>query len=152
MSSCDFSKENHSLETQKHENIIGKWQVIDSNFLPFDYISICPASDLESIFDFGQSGIFKIYNTIDSADYCNSGQSYRIENNHLIIFDLEETWNYEILKLTSDSLKIKHNKIPFYLIQELFVGTGNDYNDDPKVKFIREVGIIVTMAKLKNGG
>ena len=70
----------------------------------------------------------------------------------MVIFEWDIAWSYEILILTSDTLKVKIDKIPFYLEEELFVGDGNDFNDDPRVKFIREVGIIVTMKKIENGG
>lgn len=150
--SCQEPEKRELPKTEQYQNLIGKWEATDSNFLPFDHISYCRALTLGTIFHFDKYGILKVYESSDTKENCNGRQSYWIENEKLGIFEWDMAWNYEILKLTSDSLKIKIDRIPFYLKQELFVGTGNDYNEDPRVKFIRESGIIVTMSKLKNRG
>lgn len=150
--SCNLSNRKELPNTDEYKKLIGKWNVVESNFLPFDHISFCKGLDLGTIFYFDKFGVLKVYESIVEKDYCNDKQSYWIKDDDLVIFEWDIAWSYEILILTSDTLKVKIDKIPFYLEEELFVGDGNDFNDDPRVKFIREVGIIVTMKKIENGG
>jgi len=151
-SSCDFSKKPEKLpKTEQNEKLIGKWKVTHSNFLPFEHISYCEKLELNSVFEFDQYGILKIYENEKTRRNCNKDQIFWIEKNELIIFEYDFGFPYELIKLTTDTLQIKTDRIPQYLFEKMTIQNAKDFSNE-KIKFIEKNGIIITMEKIKNVG
>tara|TARA_R110002126_G_C10151631_1_gene471759 strand:- start:31 stop:498 length:468 start_codon:yes stop_codon:yes gene_type:complete len=146
-SSCtDLSKKPEKLpKTEQYEKLIGKWKLINSNFLPFKHPSFCEKLEkleLNSIFEFDEYGILKVYQKGKTKRNCNELQAFWIEKNELVLFDAHVGFRYEIIKLTSDSLRIKTEQVPLHIIE--------NENMNEKLKFIEKNGIILTFEKIKN--
>ena len=127
--------------------MIGKWKLTNSNFLPFKHPSFCEKIDkleLSSIFEFDEYGILKVYEKNRIKKNCNGLQAFWIEENELVLFDAHVGYRYEIIKLTSDSLRIKTEEIPLYLIE--------NENMNEKLEFVEKNGIILTLKKMKTLG
>ncbi|MCI2230448.1 hypothetical protein MC378_14810 [Polaribacter sp. MSW13] len=150
--SCNFSKKPEKLpKTEQYEKLIGKWKVINSNFLPFEHISYCEKLELNSIFEFNEYGELKIYKNRTEKRNCNGNQKFWIDKNEIIVFESDFGFPYEILKLTSDSLKIKTERIPKYLYERMTIQNAIEFTNE-KIEFIKENGIIITLEKTKNVG
>ncbi|WP_159038659.1 hypothetical protein, partial [Brumimicrobium mesophilum] len=150
--SCDFPKKPEKLpKTEQYEKLIGKWKVIESNFLPFEHISFCEKLELNSIFEFDEYGILKVYENEKTKRNCNEYQIFWIDGNELVIFEYDVGFPYEIIKLTSDSLQIKTDNIPEYLYEKMTMKNALEFTSE-EIKFIEKNGIIITMKKIKNVG
>ena len=146
---CDFSKKPEKLpKTKEYEKLIGRWKVTESNFLPFEHPSFCEKLELNSIFEFDQYGVLKVYENEKNKHNCNDYQIFWIEKNELIVFEYDVGFPYEIIKLTNDSLQVKSDNIPNYLFSGEKIQTVSDYKSD-EIKFIQENGIVITMKKIK---
>ncbi len=151
-SSCNFSKKPKKLpKTEQYEKLIGKWKVTKSNFLPFEHPSYCEEIGLNSIFEFDEYGILKVYENHKTERNCNDYQKFWIDGTELIAFEYDVGFPYEILKLTSDSLIIKSEIVPAYLFKEEKIQTVKNLESDD-IKFIRKNGIIITLEKEKTLG
>ena len=150
--SCNFSKKPEKLpKTEQYEKLIGKWRVTNSNFLPFEHISYCEKLEINSVFHFDEYGILKVYENDKKRRNCNQDQIFWIKDNDIIVFEYDFGFPYEIIKLTSDSLQIKTDRIPTYLYDN--PTNQNDIDSiTVKMEFINENGIIITMEKIKNVG
>lgn len=147
--SCNFSKKPEKLpKTEEYEKLIGKWVVTKSNFLPFEHPSFCEKLELNSIFEFDEYGVLKVYENEKAKHNCNDYQIFWIDGNELVVFEYDVGFPYEIIKLTSDSLQVKCDNIPDYLFSEEKTQTVSDFESD-EINFIRENGIIITMKKIK---
>ena len=145
---CDLSEKPEKLpKTEQYEKLIGKWKLKKSNFLPFKHPSFCEyieKLELNSTFEFDEYGILKVYEKGKNKKNCNQLQAFWIEKNELVLFDAHVGYRYEIIKLTSDSLRIKTIDIPLHLIE--------NENMNEKLKFVKKNGIILTMEKIKTLG
>ncbi|NRD20953.1 hypothetical protein HNV08_12925 [Winogradskyella eckloniae] len=147
--SCDYFKKKEKLpKTEQYEKLIGKWKVTHSNFLPFEHPSFCERMELNSIFEFDEYGILRVYLNKKTKQNCNDYQKFWIDGTELIAFEYDVGFPYEILKLTSDSLIIKSKIVPTYLFKEENIKTVKDFEGDD-IKFIRKNGIIITLKKEK---
>lgn len=106
---------------------------------------------LNSIFEFDEYGILKVYENDKTKRNCNDYQKFWIDETELIAFEYDVGFPYEILKLTSDSLIIKSEIVPAYIFKEENIETAKDLEGDD-IKFIRENGIIITLKKQKKVG
>lgn len=145
--SCDFSKKPEKLpKTEQYEKLIGKWKVTKSNFLPFEHISYCKKLELNSIFEFDEYGILKVYENEKTQQNCNEYQIFWIDGNELVIFEYDVGFPYEIIKLTLDSLQIKTDNIPEYLYENMTIQNAIEFTSE-KIEFIKQNGIIITLEK-----
>lgn len=150
--SCDFSNKQEKLpKTDQYEKLIGKWKVTKSNFLPFEHPSFCEKLELNSIFEFDEYGILRVYENGKSNRNCNNSQKFWIDGTELIAFEYDVGFPYQIIKLTADSLVIKSDIVPNNLYKEENVKTVKDLESDD-IKFIRKNGIIITLEKEKKVG
>jgi len=106
---------------------------------------------LNSIFEFNEYGILRVYENEETERNCNDYQKFWIDGTELIAFEYDVGFPYKILKLTSDSLIIKSEIVPAYLFKEENIKTVKDLEGDD-IKFIRKNGIIITLKKQKNVG
>ena len=146
LSGCNLFQKEELPKTDIYKKMIGKWKVVNSSFLPFEHRSYCEKLSLNSIFNFDKYGTLKIYENQTSDENCNDIQSYWIECDKLIVFEYDVGFDYEILKLTKDSLILKTNNVPEYLYSEENKNTKSDLNSK-EVKNIQENGIIITLTK-----
>ena len=150
--SCDFSKKPEKLpKTEQYGKLIGKWKVISSNFLPFEHISYCEKLELNSMFEFSEYGELKIFENGTEKRNCNGNQIYWIDKKELIVFESDFGFPYEIIKLTSDSLRIKTERIPEYLYENMTIQNASEFTNE-KIEFIKKNGIIITLEKIKDVG
>ena len=150
--SCDFFIKPEKLpKTEQYAKLIGKWKVTESNFLPFEHPSYCEQLELNSVFEFNEYGILKVYRDEKAKQNCNRHQIFWIDENELIAFETDVGFPYEILKLTSDSLVLKSAIVPAFLFKEEKNKTVKDLEDDD-IKYIRKNGIVITLKKQKNVG
>ncbi|MGY5353485.1 hypothetical protein [Wenyingzhuangia sp. IMCC45467] len=148
--SCNNSKKTEKLpKTEKYEKLIGKWKVIKSNFLPFEHISFCEKLNLNSIFEFDEYGVLNVYENEKYRQNCNENQTFWIEGNELVIFEYDFGFSYEIIKLTSDSLRIKTEQVPKYLYKNMTIQNASEFTSE-KIEFVEKNGIIITLEKVKN--
>lgn len=150
--SCNFSKKPKKLpKTEQYEKLIGKWKVTNSNFLPFEHISYCEKLEINSVFEFDEYGILKIFENGTKKRNCNGDQIFWIDKNELIVFEYDIGFSYEIIKLTSDSLQIKTERTPQYLYKNMTIQNASGFTSE-KIEFIKKNGIIITLKKIKNVG
>ncbi|WP_288955688.1 hypothetical protein [uncultured Polaribacter sp.] len=128
--------------------MIGKWELTKSNFLPFEHPSFCEKMGLNSVFEFDEYGILKVYENRKTTRNCNEYQIFWIDGKELVVFEYDIGFTYEIIKLTSDSLQIKTDHIPEYLFENMTIQNASDFTNE-KIKFIEKNGIIITMKKIK---
>lgn len=148
ISSCDFFKNREKLpKTAQYIKLIGKWKVTKSSFLPFEHPSYCEKIGLNSIFEFDEYGILKVYENDKTNRNCNRSQKFWILENELIAFEYDVGFPYEILKLTSDTLVLKSENIPDFLFKEDKIQTIQGLESDD-IKFISANGIIITLRKV----
>ena len=146
--SCDLSKKHKKLpKNEQYEKLIGKWKVTNSNFTPFEHISYCEKLELNSVFKFDEYGVLKIFENGIKKRNCNGDQRFWIEKNELIIFEYDFVFPYEIIKLTSDSLQIKTERIPQYLYENMTIQNASEFTSE-KIEFIKNNGITITLEKL----
>ena len=91
-------------EYYSHE-IVGKWIVTESTQIPFEHISFCEELGINSVFEFDNKGMLYVYKDINSNS-CNQEQSYTIEDNNISILEWDMGFDYEILMLDSNKLKL----------------------------------------------
>ena len=104
--------------------------------------------ELNSIFEFDEYGVLRVYENEQTKQNCNDYQKFWIDGTELIAFEYDVGFPYEILKLTSDSLIIKSKIVPAYLFKEENIKTVKDLEGDD-IKFIRNNGIVITLKKEK---
>ncbi len=103
---------------------------------------------LNSVFEFDEYGILKVYENRKTTRNCNEYQIFWIDGKELVVFEYDIGFTYEIIKLTSDSLQIKTDHIPEYLFENMTIQNASDFTNE-KIKFIEKNGIIITMKKIK---
>lgn len=148
--SCNYSAVGTAVrpDTTSYRNIIGKWEVRDASILPFEHVSYCRNLNIGCVFEFDKYGVLLVYESLNARENCNQKQSYWVDDKELTMFESDMFWSYDILTLSKDSLKIRINNIPYYLQEELFVGTSK--NDIEKVNkaAMRKKGTIISMVKI----
>jgi hypothetical protein len=128
--------------------IVGKWLVLNSTVLPFEHISYCDKLNLNSVFEFKKDRTLNVYEKLEGKT-CTKDQTYKVRGMKLVILEWDVAFEYEIKKLTSDTLQIKIERTPSYF------WTETDLSDrivKEKLEDIKENGIIVTLERIKNGG
>ena len=129
--------------------INGKWEVVNSSFLPFEHISFCDKLELGAIFNFQINGKLKVYNK-GEKESCNDEQYFELDSTQIVIQEWDMIFNYEINKLSTDTLIFKINRIPSYMFEDsLDVKIRSKINiDDPSFyRRIKTEGIIVELVK-----
>jgi hypothetical protein len=112
LNSCKNKTENGNERITKTEWIIGKWKVTNSDFLPFEHISFCENLNINSIFEFKEDGILKVYNSKSESKNCNETQSYRIEKNKIVILEYDMFFEYEIISKSKNKLTLRIAHFP----------------------------------------
>jgi|TARA_B110000240_G_C13287335_1_gene362722 hypothetical protein len=144
--------ENKKVNTEKEaiteSPINGKWKVINSTILPFEHISYCKKLELNSVFEFKKDRTLSVYETINGKT-CTKNQTFKVRGKKLEIFEWDMIFDYEIMELTAESLKLKIKRTPSYYWTE---SNLNDEKIKTELEEIKENGIIITLEKIKNGG
>ncbi len=137
------------ISEKKSKSLInGKWKVINSTVLPFEHISYCEKLELNSVFEFKTDQTLNVYKS-PKGKACTKDQTFKVRGKKLEILEWDMIFDYEIMKLTSDTLELKIKRIPSYFLAE---GILNALNFEKKLKEIKENGIIITLENIKNGG
>jgi hypothetical protein len=144
--------ENKKLNSQKEviteSPINGKWKVTNSTVLPFEHISYCDKLELNSVFEFKEDRTMNVYETVNGK-ICTKDQTFKVQGKKLEILEWDMIFDYEILELTSETLKLKIEQTPSYFWTE---SNLNDEKIKKELEEIKENGIIITLEKIKNGG
>ena len=146
---------NNSIEDQNGDEIpaaiVGTWIVCKSNVLPFEHISFCEKLGINSVFEFDQQGNIRVYESQEQKENCNQSQTFWVDSLGLNIFEYDFSYNYKVLKLTSDSLVLSTNRVPKYIYKEAFEKGRRDIENDV-TREISKNGIVISFVKYKNGG
>lgn len=135
-------------KTEEYENLIGKWKVVHSTFIPFEHISFCKELELNSIFQFSKYGVLRIFESDNTRRNCNQFQNFWISGKELVVFEYDVPFSYEILKLSSDTLQLKNKRIPHGLLEKMEPQSIEIFGED-KIKYITENGNVITLVKQK---
>jgi hypothetical protein len=150
--SCKSQKINENSDNIFYNQIQGKWRVIESNILPFEHFQSCGKLGINTIFEFDDLRKMKVYSNKNMKQVCSEIQTYGLNgNNDLVIMIYDFGISYEILKLTTDSLFLKTNKVPRDLYNKSKTLVKGDAELD-KINEIKNNGIIIKLTKIKNGG
>ncbi|MCO6499441.1 MAG: hypothetical protein J5I47_03570 [Vicingus serpentipes] len=103
----------HSNGTSKTPSLMGKWEVVEANIIPFEHISYCEKLDLGTVFEFQKDSALHVYPKAGEKA-CTTDQVYRISKGNLQITEIDMVFIYNIETLTSDTLKLKMNRVPSY--------------------------------------
>jgi hypothetical protein len=147
---CNSNRASRKLSSST-QSIIGKWEVVDCNVLPFEHISYCEKLNLNSIYEFESTGELKVFENDSSKINCNQTQTFWVDSVGLNIFEYDFTFTYDLLKLSSDSLVLRTWTLPKYLSEEIWKTHSIDYENDTTRKIKRD-GIIIRLKRLNNGG
>ena len=123
-------------------SVEGKWQVVNSTYLPFRHISFCDSLYKKSVFEFTEEkklNVYKLYNGI----LCSERQTYNVSSDRITILEHDMVFYYYIKKLTSDSLVFSIKTSLNYIYRD------NKLNDQERQKLIND-GIEITLVKLNN--
>ena len=131
--------------------LIGDWKVVSSNYLPFDHPSFCEELELGSVFNFDKYGFVEIFISENSKTNCNKTQSYWIDSTRIIIFEYDVGFEYDILKLTNDSLVmesewLQKSNIERLTTEKIMKIDTLDINSDSAIK------LKIELIKINNGG
>lgn len=143
----DFDRTNNTGK-KTESPINGKWKVINSTILPFEHISYCDKLELNSVFEFKTDGKLNVFESVGGKK-CTKDQTYNVRGNKLGILEWDMAFDYEIVKLSSDTLKLKIDRTPKYFWTE---SNLNDEKIEKKLEEIKQNGIMITLEKIKNGG
>ncbi|NVK03906.1 MAG: hypothetical protein HWD92_03750 [Flavobacteriia bacterium] len=126
--------------------ILGKWIVVHSTYTPFEHVSYCDSLTEDAVFEFRKDRTLLVYASPGDTN-CNQSQSYAIDERRIEMLEYDMLWNYDILKLSNDSLKFRINRIPnsFWTTQGL-----SDSAMYARMMELRDEGIVVTLAKLRS--
>lgn len=142
--------ENNLISLKLTNDLIGRWKVVESNLLPFEHISFCKDLGINSIFDFNESGILKIYKDQETNQHCNEKQLYWTDSLKLIIFEYDVGFDYDILKLDNDSLILRNYWYPDWIYNEsTILDSIIEFKDE--YKELKQTGIMTKLTKI-NGG
>ena len=104
----DFEKTTNT-EKKSESQINGKWKVISSTILPFEHISYCDKLELNSVFEFKTDGKLNVFESLDGKK-CTKDQTFKVRGKKLGILEWDMAFEYEIMELTAESLKLKISK------------------------------------------
>jgi hypothetical protein len=142
--------ENNLISLKLTNDLIGNWKVVESNLLPFEHISFCKDLGINSIFNFNESGILKIYKDHETNRHCNEKQLFWTDSLKLIIFEYDVGFDYDIIKLDDDSLILRNYWYPDWIYNEsTILDTMVEFKDE--YKELNQTGIIIKLTKI-NGG
>ena len=141
-------KVNPEKEVIIESPINGKWKVINSTILPFEHISYCDKLELNSVFEFKKDRTLNVYETVNGKT-CTKDQTFKVRGKKLVILEWDMVFEYNILELTSETLKLKIKRAPSYYWTE---SNLNDEKIKKELEEIKENGITITLKKIKNGG
>lgn len=137
-----------NTEKKSESPINGKWKVINSTILPFEHISYCDKLELNSVFEFKIDGKLNVFESLDGKK-CTKDQTFKVRGKKLGILEWDMAFEYEIMELTVESMKLKIKRTPSYYWTE---SNLNDEKIKTELEEIKENGIILTLEKIKNGG
>ena len=139
-----------TIENEKivESPINGKWKVINSTVLPFEHISYCKKLELNSVFEFKKDRTLKVYEKLNGKS-CTKDQTFKVRGKKLVIIGWDMIFEYDIVELNTETLKLKIKRTPSYFWTE---SNLNDEEITKKLDEIKESGIILTLEKIKNGG
>lgn len=141
-----FNKYERLPKTEEYENLIGRWEVVHSTFIPFEHISFCEELELNSIFQFSRYGVLRVFESDNTRRNCNQFQNFWISGKELVVFEYDVPFSYEILKLSSDTLQLLNKRIPHGLLEKMEPQSIEIFVED-KTKYIIENGNIITLVK-----
>jgi hypothetical protein len=137
-----------NTEKKSESPINGKWKVINSTILPFEHISYCDKLESNSVFEFKIDGKLNVFESLDGKK-CTKDQTFKVRGKKLGILEWDMAFEYEIMELTVESMKLKIKRTPSYYWTE---SNLNDEKIKTELEEIKENGIILTLEKIKNGG
>ena len=141
-------KVNSEREVITESLINGKWKVTNSTVLPFEHISYCKKLELNSVFEFKKDRTLNVYETINGKT-CTKDQTFKVRGKKLEILEWDMIFDYQIVELTAERLKLKIKRTPSYFWTE---SNLNDEKIKMELEKIKENGIIITLEKIINGG
>ena len=146
--SCKSEKVKSEKEVITESPINGKWKVINSTILPFEHISYCDKLELNSVFEFKKDRTLNVHETVNGKT-CTKDQTFKVRGKKLMILEWDMVFEYNILELTSETLKLKIKRAPSYYWTE---SNLNDEKIKKELEEIKKNGITITLKKIKNGG
>jgi len=99
-------------------SIVGKWEVIDADLLPFEHISFCEKLNKGAVFEFRGNGVLRVFESKDSPTNCNDKQSYKRSGKSLQFREWDMIWDYEVLEIGEDILRFRIDRVPEYIYSE----------------------------------
>lgn len=144
-----MSCKNDSSKTQN--DLIGEWEVVNANFLPFEHISFCDILGIGSVFDFKKDEHLYVYQDKNVPTNCNKEQFYSLDSNYIRMQEWDMLFSYEILILNNDSLAFKIKRIPSYFYEDNHIDIKSeiDISDPNFYTTFKKEGIIVELKKVK---
>ncbi|RZS92458.1 hypothetical protein [Aquimarina brevivitae] len=143
---CNTTPKKELPNTPEYTNLIGQWQVTQSDLLPFEHQSYCKQLGLESVFAFDKYGKIKIYGDKKEEQFCNLDQKFWIKDDKLVIFEDDFGFDYQIVSLTSEKLILHTDHMPAYLFE-------NSANDAKSKSFditrLQDKGITIQLSKIQ---
>lgn len=123
----------------KDQLIVGKWNVVASNVIPFEHPSFCEKLELNSVFEFKKDHSLNVYEK-EKGKKCTTQQQYSIYQENLKMIEGDMVFMYEIKSLTSDTLKLRISALPDYF--------NNKPNQTEKnLEQIKKDGVLLTLIK-----
>ncbi|MDC8003690.1 hypothetical protein POV27_06485 [Aureisphaera galaxeae] len=119
---CKSNDTEVSEDLLKSQALIGKWEVVASDQYYAYHPPSCPRIGVGTVMEFSNDGRIRVYYEGETFYSCNGEQSYWIEDNKLIFFELESTWESEILELSEDRLTTKTASYQYNLSPWLIYG------------------------------
>ena len=147
-SGCKNKSIDKQIEIQN--DLIGKWEVFNSTFLPFEHISFCDTLGIGSTFNFKSNGELEVFYPDKKAN-CNAQQNFELDSNYIRMQEWDMLFNYEIIKLNSDSLSFKIRRIPSYVFEdslEVVIKSEIQPTDQNFYTRIKKEGIVVNLMKI----
>ncbi|MEN2401730.1 hypothetical protein GKZ90_0018220 [Flavobacterium sp. MC2016-06] len=136
------SCKNRNEKSIKNEWLIGKWIVTNSDFLPFEHISFCENLNINSIFEFSEDGILKVYNSNKEKKNCNDAQSYHVEDNKIVILEYDMLFEYEIISKSQKELILRVKHFPSSMYNNNIKFSEKDFNN------VRKNGFKIYLSKV----
>jgi hypothetical protein len=128
------------------KKIQGTWKVYNSTYLPIEHSSFCKYLMLNSIFEFLPDSTLVVRDTMNAIP-CNRDlpQRYFVKDSIIKFMEWDMMFDYTLLRLTSDSLKFRINRIPSMMYVRDYLDTADHKRE---VEFYKKNGIVVSLVRI----